>query len=163
MRCIPFRLRPHWLRNRVRLLGVEMHIRLVVSRSDARRLDVLVVCYHRYDSAGSVQLQISLSTRVSLVSTAPQIPPTDVSPPVRRGRSHDNKQKTLNRRRTRRQLRSGSSDELRWRTIGQYRVYEPAKNLPKGDLGAIDAVEPQASRDGCLDSTGSPMGSGVLT
>ena len=69
------------LRNRVRLLGVEMHLRLVVSRlticARRRRLGCSVVCYHRYDFAGSVQLQISLSTRVSLVSTAPQIPPTD--------------------------------------------------------------------------------------
>ena len=42
-------------------------------------------------------------------------------------------------------MRSGSSDG--GRPVG--------KNLPRGDLGGIDAVEPQASREGRLDSTGS--------
>ena len=111
----------------------------------------VVVCYHRYDSAGSVQLQISLSTRVSLVSTAPQIPPTDVSPPVTRGRSHDNKQ----RRSIGEGLDANCDRAPQMNSDGGRSVGIGYTNLPKGDLGAIDAVEPQASRDGCLDSTGS--------
>ena len=77
-----------------------MHLRLVVSRlticARRRRLE-LVVCYHRYNSTTSTTIHDPIRPRPRTFSPRP--------PPVREGgihekyTSHDNKHKTLNRRR----------------------------------------------------------------